>query len=425
MLLRTLLRTSSASVGLPLFVIFVLVALGDDLTSFVTDNYWPSATGSATFALAFISTGCAGLGAWEGARLQRGRVFSQISVRSPLEIIAPRLTPVIIAGLIGMLVALIVTANAAGVSTGMPDLGVLIIEALLLTANTLGGFVIGGRWSAVISVPLTIVAAFVANAYPISWDIMWPRHLVGGGLHNCCAVDEVLDTRAVWSAALFALALSVAAAYIIQAQASRRAISAAVAIVAVGTAAGGLLAQGLSADPVQARNTSALDCESNEAGRVCLWPEVRQSDRVRSETWKVLARLAGAGIPLPSTFTMAGRPTQGEAKLAIPPNATPADIPSGVVSGLMPPPPACAVDHEYPAGAATEPMAAWLLLTAGSPVDTVRAQVPQEAAAVAEKVKHESRQAQLAWYQGNIEAMRTCTEHPLSDVPKGASWSGG
>jgi hypothetical protein len=421
MLLRTLLRTSSASVGLPLVVIFVLVALGDDLTSWVTDHYWPSATGSATFALAFISTGCAGLGAWEGARLHRGRVFSQTSVRSPLEITVPILAPIVITGLIGMLVALLLTANAAGISAGMPDLGVLIVEILLLTANTLGGFLIGRRWAAVISVPLTLVTAFIANAYPVSWDTMWPRHLVGGGLHNCCAVDQVLDTRAVWSAAVFGLALSLAAAYLIQAQASRSAIAAAVALVAVGTGAGAFLAQDLSADPVRARSTSSLDCKDEEAARLCLWPEVRQPGTVRSETQKVLARLGEAGVPFPSTFTMASQPQRDEAKLAILPNATAADIPSGVVAGLMPPPPACAADHDYPAGAAAESMAAWLLLTAGSAADTVRAQVPPEAFAVAQKVRHQPRQAQLAWYQGNVEAMSTCTKSPLLDVAKGAS----
>ncbi|WP_455351393.1 DUF7224 domain-containing protein [Streptomyces sp. SYSU K217416] len=421
MLLRTLLRTSSASVGLPLVVLFVLAALGDDLTSSVTDHYWPSVTGSASFALAFISTGCAALGAWEGARLKKGRVFTQTTVRSPLAITVPVLAPVVATGMVGMLAALLVAANAADVGLGLPDIGVLTVELLLLSANTLAGYLIGRRWSAVISVPVTVVAAFIANAYPVSWDIMWPRHLVGGGLDNCCAVDQVLDTRGVWSAAVFALALSLAAALVIQLQASRLALTAAVVLVAIGTGAGALFARDLSADPVRDRADTELVCKKGAAARLCLWPEVRDSDTVRSEAQKVLGRLQDAGVATPSAFTMAARPRQDEAKLAILPGDGAAYVPAGVVAGLVPEPPACAADDDYPAGAASEPVAAWLLLTAGSPAEMVRTMVAPEAAALAEKVAQQPRATQLSWYERNFEAMGTCTGKPLLSLAKETS----
>lgn len=418
MLLRTILRTSSASVGLPLAVLFVLAALGDDLTSWVTQNYWPSVTGNATFALAFISTGCAALGAWEGARLKKGQVFTQTTVRSPFAITVPVLAPVIIAGIVGMLAALVLTASAADVGPGLPDISVLAAELLLLTANTLVGYLIGRRWSAVISVPVTLVTAFIANAYPVSWDMMWPRHLVGGGLHNCCALDQVLDDNAVWSATFFALALSLAAALIIQLHSSRRALIAATAMVALGISAGAFFARDLSADPVRARPTAELVCEQGVAARVCLWPEVRNSETVREEAQKVLQRLADAGVAVPAVFTMAPQPGTNEAKLAILPGDDASHIVAGLVAGLIPEPPTCAAEHGYPAGAAREPVAAWLLLTAGSPADTVAAMVPPEAAALAQRIAQQPQATQLSWYERNVGAMRSCTAKPLLSSPK-------
>ncbi|MFC4611516.1 hypothetical protein ACFO9E_27550 [Streptomyces maoxianensis] len=418
MLLRTLLRTNSALIGLPLAVVFVTTALGDDLTSWVTGNYWPSVTGNATFALAFLSTGCAALGAWEGAQLDKGQVLAHTPVRSPLAISLPLLVPVIITGLVGTVVALVLTASAADVDWGLPDLSVLAAQLLLLTGNTLVGFLVGRRWTAVISVPGTLITAFIANAYPVSWDIMWPRHLVGGGLHNCCAVDQILDRNAVWSATLFALALSVAAAVIIQKPGSRRVLGVALLVVMLGIGAGGFFARDLSADPVRARPTASLVCEQGTAARVCLWPEVRNGETIRKETQKVLQRLTAAGVSVSPSFTMAAEPRAGEAKLAVLPGDDANQVAAGVVAGLMPAVPACAADHNYPAGAAREPVAAWLLLTSGTPADTVAAMVPPEAAQLAQQVARQPRSTQLSWYKHNAQAMHSCTTEPLLSAPR-------
>ncbi|WP_405600770.1 hypothetical protein OG741_23030 [Streptomyces sp. NBC_01410] len=420
MLLRTLMRSSAATYVVPFLVVFVLVALGNDLTAWTTDHYWPSATANSTYAQPFIFTTCAALGAWEGARLTRGRVFKQASARSALGITAPILAPVVAGGVIAALVALFLSVGSADLGLGMPDVRVLGVELLLLIANTLVGHCIGRRWPAVISVPVVLVGAFICNAYPVAWSVLWVRHLVGAGLRNCCAVDQIMDPRALWSAAAFAVSLALACAVLINYRTSRQAVIVALALVMAGAGTAASAAYGLNADPVIARPTAGLICRGQGGVDVCLWPEVRDADMIRSETGKVIKALATAGVPTPAGFTMAASPAPGEAKLGVLPNAQAQDIPVGVVSGMMPSPPACASTGPYPAGAARAPVAAWLLLTAGSSAETVTQQTGPMAAAVAQKVRQLPQATQLTWYQVNTRAMTTCTTKPQL-VPVGGT----
>lgn len=181
MLLRTLLRTSAALYVIPFLILFVMTAIARDLTAWTTAGYWPSATGSSLHSLPFICTIAAGLGAWEGARLAQGRVFGQTAARSRLSITAPVLAPVVVGALLTSLAALLLSADAAGVGAGLPDLQMLLVVFLMVVMNTLLGFCAGLRWRAVISVPVVLVGAFFLNAYPVSWSILWIRHLIGEG----------------------------------------------------------------------------------------------------------------------------------------------------------------------------------------------------------------------------------------------------
>ncbi|MFC7310569.1 hypothetical protein ACFQVC_40950 [Streptomyces monticola] len=418
MLLRALLRSSSALVGLPLVVVFVLLALQDDLTKFVTANYWPSAIDTATFALPFLATACAALGAWEGARLDRGQVLKQTAVRTPLGITLPLLVPVVATGMIGLLTAGILTAAASGASPSLTGTSVLLVAFLLFSANALIGYLVGRRWPAVVSVPVALVGAFIANAYPVSWEILWIRHLVGGGLRNCCAVDQVLDPRALWSAATFALALITAAVITIQFPRNPKSWAIAPLVALVGIAAGSYFAQDLGPDPVRDRPRTALVCENGASVRTCLWPEVQDPAALRKEVQTAVTRLRAAGVTVPSTLTMAARPAGGEAKLGVLTDDTPDHVPAGVASGLLPEYPACASDGPYPAAAALEPVAAWLMLTAGAPRETVSAQVAPEAAALALKVKDQPQKVQRGWYATNTRAMQSCTAKPTLVIGK-------
>ena len=284
MLLRTLMRSSAATYVVPALVIFILVALNQDLTTWTTPRYWPSAMASSIYALPFVVTISAGLGAWEGARLTRGKVFQQTNLRSPLHITGMVLAPVVLGAFLTCMAALVVSAGAAGVSWALPDWRILVTEFLLILANTLTGYSIGRRFSAVISVPVCLVGAFVASAYPQSWSILWTRHLVGGGLTGCCATDEVLDARAVWSAIAFAAGIIIACALVIDRHASRAALAGGAALLVVGSVTGAALARPLSASPVQARPDSALQCAHTGGTTVCLWPEVSHPAIVRSRS---------------------------------------------------------------------------------------------------------------------------------------------
>ncbi|MFF2043159.1 hypothetical protein ACFVVX_22320 [Kitasatospora sp. NPDC058170] len=425
--LRTLLRTSAATRALPLVLGFVLVALADDLTAWVTPAYGLSAAGHASFALPFVCAACAATGAWEGARLHRGRVFDRSPVRSPLAITAPVLLPVAVLGGLGMAAALGTAALAGGTASGVPQPGVLAVWAGLLLANALVGSIVGRVLAPVVAVPLALVGSFVLNAYPASFDAFWLRHLVGGGLSDCCAVDQVLDGRAVWSSLAFSGAVCAAAALVIRYRGAAAASALALAVTAGGIALAGSLAQGLGPAPVRARPAADLVCDDGRP-RICLWPELggTRSGLVREEARRVVGQLAEHGVPAPAALTMAAEPGPGEAKLGVPTTARPQDVAPGVVSGLLPAAPACARRGEpYPAGAAAGPVTAWLTAQAApGPAGAATGTAPGVAAppesgrfgeqdlALAEQVLRLPREAQLDWYRRTAESLRHCATDP-------------
>ncbi|MDH2391549.1 hypothetical protein QCN29_22765 [Streptomyces sp. HNM0663] len=421
MLLRTAIRSSAATILLPFLMGFVFVALGDDLSAWVTFHYWPSATGSSTFALPFVAAACAAAAAWEGARLHRGRVFDQAPARSQLAITAPVLAPVAVMGLLGMLAALLMSATAADVGLGIPQFGIVLVVVGVLAANTLVGYIVGRVLPGVLAAPLALIGSFFVNAYPSSWSIYWLRHLVGGGLDSCCSVDTTVDSRALLSAGVFTTAVCLAVVILIQRRGSATALVAAVVVSVGGFGAGAYIARDLSAEPLQARSPEVLICEGTQP-RICLWPEVADRAMVQRETRETVKRLERAGLQAPQTLTMAARPETGAVKLGIPTDPRAGDIPGGVASGLLPEPPACALEGEpYPAGEAGAPVAAWLYATAGAPADSVAGRFGQQEAALAQKVMKQPRDVQLDWYQRNMSAMRHCGKQPQLNIAGSAT----
>ncbi|MFE1931583.1 hypothetical protein ACFW95_14660 [Streptomyces sp. NPDC059474] len=417
MLLRTIVRVSSGTRLLPFLAGFIVIALDNNLSGWVTPHYWLSATGTATLALSFVGPACAGAGAWEGSRLRRARISDQNAVRSPLAIAFPLLLPVFMMGVAGMTAALLVSATAADVGFGMPNPGILTVEAVLLAANTLVGFVLGRVWAPIIAVPVTLIASFVANAYPVSWSVVWIRHLVGGGLEDCCDLDQSLDAWALVSAGAFGTGVCLSAAVLIQYRKTAPAIVAAVALLAGGFAGGAASAHGMGAAPVTSRPVGDLVCDHGQP-RICLWPEMNnQADMVRTESRKAVARLRHASVAVPPTLTMADRPGSGETKLAIGPGVSALGVPTGVAAGLLPPDPACTDNGErYPAADAYGPVGAWLSLTAGASPRSLTNRVAPPELALAQHVLKQSRKAQLAWYERNTRAMRACNVRPQLDI---------
>ncbi|MER5354161.1 hypothetical protein ABT093_27980 [Kitasatospora sp. NPDC002551] len=438
MLLRTVLRVSAATRTLPFLLGFVLFALGDELTSWVTPAYGLAAAGHASLALPFACAACAACGAWEGGRLHRGGVFGRSPVRSAPAITAPVLLPVAVMGALGMAAALGTTALAGGTADGVPQPGVLAVWAGLLLANTLVGSVVGRVLAPVVAVPLTLVSSFVLNAYPAAFDTYWPRHLVGGGLSDCCAVDQVLDGRAVVGSLVFSGAVCAAVVLLIRGRGTLLAVAAALAVTAGGTAVGGWTVRDLGPEPVRARSAAALVCD-RERPRVCLWPELggARAAVVRAEVRRVADGLAGQGIAVPEVFTMAGRPGPGEAGLGVPTDARPQDVAPAVVGGLLPRVPDCARRGDpYPAAAAAGTAAAWLTARADAAGPQGAAGIPGAAAPVGGRVTEAdaARAAQLlrlpdgtqlAWYRATAAALADCGTLPPPVPRPEASSAGG
>ncbi|WP_413105644.1 hypothetical protein [Streptomyces sp. Inha503] len=138
-----------------------------------------------------------------------------------------------------------------------------------------------------------------------------------------------------------------------------------------------------------------------------------QAGTVRTESRKAVARLRRVGVAVPATPTMADRPGPDQTKLAIGPGISAAGVPTGVAAGLLPQSPACADNGErYPAADAYGPVGAWLSLTAGASPRTLTNRVAPPELALAQHVLKQSRQAQLAWYERNTRAMRSCDVRP-------------
>ncbi|MFE7563553.1 hypothetical protein [Kitasatospora sp. NPDC057500] len=423
MLLRTVLRVSAGTRALPFLLGFVLVALGDELTAWVTPGYGLAAAGHATLALPFACAACAACGAWEGGRLHRGGVFSRSPVRSAPAITAPVLLPVAAMGALGMAAALGTTALAGGTAAGVPQPGPLAVWAGLLLANTLVGSVVGRVLAPVVAVPLALISSFVLNAYPAAFDTYWPRHLVGGGLSDCCAVDQVLDGRAVVASLAFSGAVCAAAVLLIRRRGTPLAVAAALAVAAGGAAAGGWAARDLGPEPVRARSAAALVC-ADGGPRVCLWPELggARSAVVRAEVRKASAALAGHGVTVPEAFTMAARPGPGEAKLGVPTDARARDVAPAVVGGLLPRAPDCARRGDpYPAAAALGTLTAWLTARAGPDGTTVPAagvggRFTEADAAHAARLLRLPDGPQLDWYRATMAALADCGTPPPAPV---------
>ncbi|MFB6890338.1 hypothetical protein ACFCX4_13600 [Kitasatospora sp. NPDC056327] len=416
MRLRTVLRVSAGTRTLPFLLGFVLVALGDELTARVTPAYGLAAAGHAGLALPFAGAACAAAGAWEGGRLQRGRVFSRSPVRSALAVTAPVLLPVAVMGGLGMAAALGTAALAGGTADAVPQPGPLAVWAGLLLADTLVGSVVGRVLAPAVAVPLALTGGFVLNAYPAAFDTFWLRHLVGGGLSDCCAVDQVLDGRAVVGPLVFSGAVCAAAALLIHRRGTPLALAAALAVTASGIAVGGWTTRDLGPEPVRARPAGALVCDG-EQPRVCLWPELggTRSAMVRAEVRRIADTLSRQGLAVPAGFTMAARPGPGEAKLGVPTDARAADVVPAVVGGLLPPAPDCARRGEpYPAALAAGTAVAWLTARA-SGRDGPAPAAGRFTSADTGRAAHLLRlpdAAQLAWYRATAAALADCGTPP-------------
>ncbi|MFK0258790.1 hypothetical protein [Streptomyces sp. NPDC090445] len=419
MRLRTLLRTSSATALLPFLLAYVVVLLRDAMTASVLPGYGPSVVGPVAFALAPAAAACSAAGAWEAARLRRGRVLDQAPVRSPLTLALAVLLPVWGMGLAGLAAALLVTSRAAGALPAPSHTGMLAAYAAVLAAASLLGHLLGRVLPGLAAAPVAMVVGFFPVGFAGSFETPWPRHLVATAYDSCCHPGQVIDPAAVWSPLLLATGLCLAAALVIH-PFLKAARALAVALAAAAAAAAVWLVHDLDHNPVLAREPSDLVCDTRGRPTVCLWPETpdrgRTVDLVRSHT----TRLTAAGIPVADTLSAAPRP--GEAGFGGKGTVQDADIPLRLASMLMPATPACArTTGHYPAIQDTPPLHAWLTATATGtpPVPTPNRYTAQDVDLV-RQVLAQPRAVQLAWYEQYRKALAGCTDRPDRTIPGAA-----
>lgn len=419
MRLRTLIRSSSATLMLPLLVCFVVFLLSDTLTRNGTAGYGPSTVGQASYVMAFAAAACAGSAAWEGTRLKRGRVFGQAPARGPLAIVLPVLLPVWLMGMAGLATGLLISASAVGAAPALSHLGMVGAQALLLAAATLTGYLAGRLLPGIAAAPIALTAGFCLTAFPVSLSTAWPRHLVAGAYSECCSIGAVIDPRAVWAPAAFATGVSAAALLLIHRSTfGTRAV--AFLLVAAGTAAALPPALGLSYNPVTARDDSELVCDTRGRPQICQWPELAADRQVADQIRAYATRLEQAGLKVPTILTEKRVLGPGEAHFGFKSRPEPADIALNLASAVLPAMPECArrtgTFRGYPARA---PLMAWVTsISLQAPPGPGRLS-PDEAALV-QRVLREPREKQMAWYETNRQALTTCDQPPQLALPGAA-----
>ncbi|MFC9581665.1 hypothetical protein ACFVJ8_02265 [Streptomyces yangpuensis] len=419
MRLRTLLRTSSATVLLPFLLAYVVVLLGEGMTAFITPGYGPSVIGRTVLALAPAAAACSAAGAWEAARLRRGRIFDQAPVRRPLAIALPVLLPVWGMGLAGLTTALLLTSQAAGALPALSHVGMIAAHAAVLAASTLLGYLLGRILPGLAAAPIAMVAGFCLIGFPVSFDPPWLRHLVAQAYDSCCEPGRVIDPAAVWSPLVLATGLCAAALLIIDPVVKAPRVLA-IGITAVASSVAFWLVRDLGYDPVLARDSSDVVCDTAGRPTVCLWPETPDRRNVVDLTRTQTARIEAVGIPLPATLSAS--PRTGEGAFGATGVVRSQDVPLRLANLLMPSVPECArKTGQYPALPARGPLTAWLTATA-------TAQLPQPAPgrytsedlAVVKQVMTHPGPTQLAWYEKNRQALSGCTETPHLELPGAA-----
>ena len=401
MLWRTVVRSSSATWLAPLLAAFVALLLSDDLTTGVTPGYWPSALGHATFALPFVAPACATAGAWEGSRITRGNVTHWAPTRSGLGIALPLLVPVFVLGAVGMAIAAALTISRGQPDIGTPPLGMVVVWLVILAAHSFAGFLLGKRLPLVVAAPLALILSFVLTAYPAAMEPLWLRHMVTGGMDECCSLSQTLDWRGAASAVALALGVIAAAVVVLTALSRRVRIALGIVALVAGLTGSGWLAYGLPVDPVQARSADQLQCTGSNP-RVCIWPELsQQADMIRENAADARKRLQQAGLTVPTELTMDSQPRPGALSIGSWPKPTPSQVRSGVGTALVPSgPPACV------------PTAVWLALPAGAGPQDIAGRYGEPNTAIATRILQLPHDQQRAWFEHNSKALRDCTTHP-------------
>lgn len=337
MRLRTALRVMPAVwLAVPIALLAALYAT----LVYPSDGYGLGATTMGTGTLPFVA-GLAGIAAaWEGGRLRRSGIWAVPAVRSRLEIAAWATGPAVLAGLLGILVAVAVLLARSGAA--VPDARALAVAVVELVTWCTVGFTAGVLLPFAVAGPLALLLplfwfAFVPAVYPV-----WLRH-VTGMFRDCCGLPEDLAPAAV-AASLIAAAGIVGACVVLLSRFTRwrRVAGASVALLA-GIGLGVVLVGGMTYAPVVPRDSALLACREQSGLTLCVWPEhVPAADRLLVLASDVRDHWIAAGIQPPAVFTEAGRGVAPAGSLAVQFTGTaPDDVVRALAEAMTPQQPEC------------------------------------------------------------------------------------
>jgi hypothetical protein len=181
--IRTLVRTSSALVALPLGLAFALFYYSQNSTKAL--SFWPAPWGPAlvaqsvqyTYAWAYGMVAAAA--AWQSTRLREAAVWQLAPYQPRWRIIATALAPAVGLGWLMFLVPVIAAFAQYPTAPTWSSLPPLFLGMALTVAYAVIGFTVG-RWvKPLIAVPVLLGGIFIVVAFPVSVEPFCLRYMSG------------------------------------------------------------------------------------------------------------------------------------------------------------------------------------------------------------------------------------------------------
>lgn len=419
MRLRTVLRVQPAVwLGLPLIVLSAIYALGYQPAT--EDPYGVSLTAAGTVTLGFVAPVCAALAAWEGGRLRRADWWSLPHVRPLAAVAGALLAPVIVAGLLAVLAAIIVEFAKSSL-LAIPDLRLVLLSLLVITGHAMVGFAVGLRVPVVVAAPSVLVASYLWMAFPRAMEPLWLRHL-NGSLSSCCLPQDDLALSALVAAMLVALGMALAGAVLIAQHGRWRNLVIGIGVLVASFGLASPLVADLGPDPVVARNADELVCRESGGMTVCVWPEhAERLDEVVGIATRAVERWRAVGLSVPSKYSEA-RVTDADAETSgfgFSRQSSQADILHTLAYGLLPALPTCAETGAYPGFDARDPIHAWYDATGGMSKADLEQRFPPSGVPgdpspleILNLLTAATPEARAAWLADNLAAAASCDRQP-------------
>lgn len=395
---------------LPVMVVLTVAYARVSSSAFLTAGSWLAVTARTGELLFIIGPLCALSGAWEGARWRRSGWDSWGVVRGGVVRHAQALWPTLVLGAIGLAAALAALSPAAIGAPGLPDARLLGIYLLVTVAHASVGYLLGCSLHPALSVPVAPILSYLWLAYSGAISVIWPRHLAGMYLADCCAIDQVPALRALLAVPLAAGAV-IGACLLLSGVRRVVAVSGWLATTAAMGAAV-MLVLPLGPEPVEPRH-GRLDCAGTRPV-VCLWPEQAvDGDRIRATLRTGYASLSSAGLTLPGLLT-AEEPA-GSDRLLVPAAVSLSrdELLTYLGAGILPDlTPDCGADRLASDAAVRDQLVGWLAVTAGADLRSLSGRLAPEDLRLVRQVRRLPATAQLRWFRASQRAVEECRARP-------------